>query len=278
MDADGRPGHPLVSGPPDPFEAAPPPAPDAAEGEGLAVDVTGYEGPLDLLLSLARSRKIDLVEVRIAELAEAYLGWLAEARRRRLDVAADYLVMAAWLAYLKSRLLLPEPEPEEVPAEELSRALAFRLKRLEAMREAADALFARPMVGRDTFVRGAPEATVVDREIVWRASLSDLLSAYTGRRQRQMVTTLTVGMRKVWSLVDARARLERLVGAAAAGGVRLDAVWRMLPADGTDPRSVVASSFGAGLELAREGRVVLTQAEPFGPIWLEAREREDGAP
>src|SRR3954447_21591677 len=187
---------------------------ERAEDEpALRVDVDGFEGPLDLLLELARRQKVDLHRISILALAEQYLVFIEEARRLRLELAADYLVMAAWLAYLKSRLLLPEPPKGEEPsASDLAAALALRLRRLEVIREAARKLGERNQLGRDIFPRGAPEAVEIHAEHRWEATLYDLLSAYARQRQKQFNARVTLHRRQVWSLGDAREALERMVG------------------------------------------------------------------
>src|SRR5689334_11300035 len=179
-------------------------ATDRGSGEALVVDVAGFEGPLDLLLTLARSQRVDITRISILALAEQYLTFIERIRSLRLEVAADYLVMAAWLAYLKSRLLLPEAEGEEPSGEELAAELAFRLKRLEAMREASARLANRNRLGRDVFSRGAPEPIEIVRQSRFSATLYDLLSAYAARRQERAIAVVKVRARQVWSLQDAR--------------------------------------------------------------------------
>ncbi|MGP9822185.1 segregation and condensation protein A [Salinarimonas sp. NSM] len=241
------------------------------DGEpALVVDVGGYEGPLDLLLDLARRQKVDLREISILALAEQYIAFVEEARRMRLELAADYLVMAAWLAYLKSRLLLPEPPKGEEPsAEELASALAERLRRLELIRAAGRALDARTRLGRDIHARGAPEPIAVRTRPLYEASLYDLLKAYAGQRQKQVASRVTLKRRVVWSLAEAREALERLVGHAVDWMVLDDWLmrWATTPAERATVR---ASALSASLELAREGRVALRQERAFGPIWLKA--------
>src|SRR5689334_23477296 len=179
----------------------------------MIVDVEGFEGPLDLLLGLARQQKVDLAKISILALADQYLQFIEAARRIRLELAADYLVMAAWLAYLKSRLLLPEPpQPDGPSAEEMATALANRLRRLEAIREAANRLMNRPQLQRDIFARGAPETIAEVRHQKFTATLYDLLSAYAVQRQQGMLASVHLAKRTVWSLAEARATLERLVG------------------------------------------------------------------
>ena len=240
-----------------------------ADPDALVVDVDGFEGPLDLLLTLAKTQKVDLARISVLALAEQYLAYVERARALRLELAADYLVMASWLAYLKSRLLLPPAEDEPLTGDELAADLAFRLQRLAVMREKAAALFARPRLGRDVFARGAPEKTVVTREITWQASLFDLLTAYAERRQRGMVTEVRFAKRTVWSLVDARKILERLVG-RWADWVPLEMILSGIAAAPEERRTVRASGFGAALEMAKEGRVTIRQASPFSPIYVRA--------
>jgi segregation and condensation protein A len=241
-------------------------------GPAFIIDVAGFEGPLDLLLTLARNQKVDLTRISILELADQYLAFVEEARTTRLELAADYLVMAAWLAYLKSRLLLPEPPRDDEPTgEELAAQLAFRLQRLEAMRAAGAALASLPRLGRDMFARGAPESICAALKPIWQASLFDLLTAYADHRQRKMLTSVRVARRAVWGLQDARDILERLVGGLSD--------WT--PIDGflsqymtPDMRAtVIASSFSASLELVREGRLELRQTHAFAPLFLRAATR-----
>src|SRR6202048_3387875 len=195
------------------------PAEIAADEPSLVVDVEGYEGPLDLLLALARQQKVDLAKISILALANQYLVFIEAARKIRLELAADYLVMAAWLAYLKSRLLLPEPPTAEGPsAEELATALANRLRRLEAIREAANRLMNRPQLQRDIFPRGNPESIAEIKHPKFTATLFDLLTAYATQRQQRVLATVHLQKRTVWSLAEARASLERLIGIAREGG------------------------------------------------------------
>jgi segregation and condensation protein A len=243
-------------------------------GEAFLVDVDGFEGPLDLLLALARTQKVDLAKISILALVDQYLEFIADARKVRLELAADYLVMAAWLAFLKSKLILPRVEKsgDEPTGEELAARLAFRLMRLNAMREAAAKLMTRKRLGHDVFARGLPEGTRTIRETKHTATVHDLLKAYAEQRQRRAVRRVhTVEKRTVWSIKEARQRLERLVG-ERGGWVQLDFyLERYLPAPGLG-RTVLASSFGASLEMAREGLVELRQSEPFAPIYVRRRE------
>ncbi len=204
-------------------------------------------------------------------LAEQYLAFVEQARSYRLELAADYLVMAAWLAYLKSRLLLPEPPKGEEPsAQDLAGQLAFRLQRLEALREASRRLVERSRLGRDIFARGMPEPVVVTRTAQWDASLYDLLSAYARERQRHAHARMTFRKRHFWSLVDARQALERLVGVAVDWTV-LDEYLTRFVVDPGMRATVRASAFSATLEMVREGVLDVQQERPFAPIWVKAR-------
>ncbi|MGA8170418.1 MAG: ScpA family protein [Methylocystis sp.] len=247
--------------------------PKRSEGEpAFLVDVDGFEGPLDLLLELARRQKVDLSRISILALAEQYLEFIEAARRVRLELAADYLVMAAWLAYLKSRLLLPEPPKGEEPsAAELAGALADRLRRLEAIRRAADALTERARLGRDMFLRGAGEGIETTASTRFRANLFDLLSAYARQRQKGAISKVTLRQRSVWSLAEAREALERLIGAALEWTVLDDFLLRYC-VDPATARTVRASAFSASLEMVREGRLHIRQDRAFSPIWLMRRE------
>jgi segregation and condensation protein A len=192
-------------------------SPELADGEkALVVDVEGFEGPLDLLLTLSRQQKVDLAKISILALADQYLAFIEEARRLRLELAADYLVMAAWLAYLKSRLLLPDVNaPEGQSAEDMANALALRLKRLEAIRTVAEQMFGRQQLGRDVFARGQPEPIAHIKRPEWTATLYDLLSAYSHQRQKNALSRVKLAKRAVWSLAEAREALERLIGQSA---------------------------------------------------------------
>ncbi|MCW5723915.1 MAG: segregation/condensation protein A [Maricaulaceae bacterium] len=255
------------------FQAA-----EDAEDEALIVDVDGYEGPLHLLLALARKNKVDLARISILELAEQYLAFIAEARRKRLDLAAEYLVMASWLAYLKSRLLLPKPAKDdgETPAEAMAAALAFRLRRLEAMRAAAGALFARDLLGRQVFARGAPEGVRTLKAAKYEATLHDLLKAYAARRQARVPRIHRPDTPKVYALENARLRLERLLP-AVKDWAALDSLLPA-PADlGDDPpprRSVRASSMLAALEVTKDGGAEMRQDAAFTPIHVRGKPKE----
>ena len=253
-------------------------SPDLASDEqALIVDVEGFEGPLDLLLTLARQQKVDLSKISILALADQYLAFIEEARRIRLELAADYLVMAAWLAYLKSRLLLPEKEGELGPsAEDMATALALRLRRLEAIRNAADALIGRPQLGRDVFGRGAPEPIADIKRPEWTATLYDLLSAYAQQRQKNALAHVRFAARTVWSLAEAREALERMIGLSHDWG-RLDEFLISYLVDPSMRATVMASSFASVLEMVREGALEVQQTGAFAPLYLRKRPGEPPA-
>ena len=239
--------------------------------DALIIDIDGYEGPLDVLLTLARDQKVDLARISILQLAEQYLVFVAKAMGHNLELAADYLVMAAWLAYLKSRLLLPEPQPEEEPTgEEMAAALAFQLQRLEAMREAGKKLMARPLLGRDVFARGAPEGIGVIARPVWEVGLYDLLKAYADIKRRGTAVTMQIEAPDLYSVDDAIHRLQAMLGTMP----RWSELASFLPIglSGLLRRSAVSAHFVATLELCRQGRLDLRQDGVFGPIWLRPTE------
>lgn len=242
----------------------------ATEDQTFTVDLDGFEGPLDLLLELARRQKVDLARISVLALAEQYLLFIEAARKLRLELAADYLVMAAWLAYLKSRLLLPAPPRAMEPdASELADALARRLRNLEAIRRAAELLMNRPRLGRDVFARGEREAAEAPRRIVYEATLYDLLAAYARRAQKHANAAVRLRTRSVWSLAEAREILARLIGHVYDWTAFDD--WLLEAC--LDPkmrRTARASSFSASLELVREGKIELRQDAIFAPIWIRA--------
>ncbi|MFV3130115.1 segregation and condensation protein A [Niveispirillum sp. KHB5.9] len=259
----------------DGFDPTPPA--DDATGEALLLDIDGFEGPIDLLLTLARDQKVDLTRISILQLAEQFLSFVAEVRRLRLELAADYLVMAAWLAYLKSRLLLPDPQPDEPSAEMLAAALTLRLQRLEAMQGAAARLLAQPRLGRDRFARGEPEDLPIFAKHRHDLSLYDLLKAYgdiSGRQSRQ--APFTIPVTELYSIEQAVARLEAMLGRIPDWSylsTLLPAGWR---GEGVKARSVLASNFVALLELAKAGKLELRQDGPYAPIQLRARREREG--
>src|SRR6202035_781756 len=242
-----------------------------ADEPALVIDVEGFEGPLDLLLTLARQQKVDLAKISILALADQYLTFIEEARKLRIELAADYLVMAAWLAYLKSRLLLPEePEPDGLSAEEMATALAQRLRRLEAIRQVAEQLLNRPQLGREVFARGLPEPIADIKKPEWTATLYDLLSAYAGQRQKQGRAYVRLPKRTVWSLAEAREAIERLVG-RSLDYTPLDRYLIEYLVEPSLRTTVLASTFAATLELVREGRLEMHQQQAFAPLYVRMR-------
>jgi segregation and condensation protein A len=238
----------------------------------LIVDVDGFEGPLDLLLELARRQKVDLHRISILALADQYLVFVEAARKVRLELAADYLVMAAWLAYLKSRLLLPkDKETDDGPsAEELAGALADRLRKLEAIRRAAQLLMQRPQLGQDIFARGEPEDIVLVERPQWQATLHDLLTAYASQRQKHALSRVTITKRFVWSLAEAREVLERLIG-EISDWTPMDNYLIQYAVEPAMRRSVSASAFASVLELVREGQMEIRQDKAFEKLWLRRK-------
>jgi len=250
----------------------------ASDEPSLMVDVEGFEGPLDLLLTLARQQKVDLAKISILALADQYLAFIEAARKMRLELAADYLVMAAWLAYLKSRLLLPEQHPSEgMSAEDMANALAQRLRRLEAIRQFAEQLVNRPQLGREVFQRGQPEPIAEIKHPQWSATLYDLLSAYAARRQIQSRSVVRVPRRTVWSLAEAREALERLIGQSMDWSP-LDQYLVAYLVEPSMIATVLASSFAAALELIREGRLEAHQQGAFSPLYVRKKQNADGSP
>lgn len=246
--------------------SAPPPP-----GSELVVNLEGFEGPIDLLLTLARQQKVDLIHLSILQLADQYLTYIAEAKRLRLEVAADYLVMAAWLAYLKSRLLVPEPEQDDEPSgPEMAEALAFQLRRLEAMQHAGARVMSLPRLGFEVFPRGAPEGVDVTRTPVYQLSLYELLKAYGEHQKRQKAPSLEIAATEIFSMDDALERLGRLVVGRLPDWQTLVS---FLPQGLVDPlvmRSAMAATLAASLELVRSGRLQLRQAASFGPIYVRS--------
>lgn len=243
---------------------------NARDGDQLNLDIEGWEGPLDVLLHLARSQRVDLARISILELVEQYLVFIQDAKSLRLELAADYLVMAAWLAYLKSCLLLPKEEQDEPSAEELALRLQLRLQRLDAMRDAGARLMARDMLGRDVFLRGAPEGLRIVRTAAWECDLYELLKAYGDLTMRGKTQSYAVHRRPVLSLEAALERLESMLGMA----VDWTALSAFLPSGVSDDgyrRSSVASCFVAALELTRLGKTEMLQAESFAPLYLRRR-------
>ena len=251
----------------------------AADSDALMVAVDGFEGPLDLLLTLARNQKVDLAKISILKLAEQYLEFIESAKRLNLELAADYLVMAAWLAYLKSRLILPQEKAleGEPSADEMATRLRWRLQRLDAMRAAATRLMGRERLGRDVFGRGDPEPVNVVKLRTYKDSLYDLLTAYATERVRKVGGGVYRPVQPiVLQIEEARERLERMLGKIHDW----NALTRLLPMEwsgGTRRRSAVASTLLACLELARDGRIELQQAQAFAEIYVRDRAAVQGA-
>lgn len=260
-----------------PFDAPVRSAPSDAVVDALIVNIDGFEGPLDILLELARTQKVDLRKISVLALVEQYLAFVEAARVKDLELAADYLVMAAWLAYLKSKLLLPvgDTPGEEPSADEMAARLAFQLQRLEAMRKAADALMGLPQLGLSVFSRGAPEGLIVRRKADWQSQLYDLLQAYARQRIGAIDRTYVVAPPKVYSIEEARARIERMLGSIP----EWTALETLLPErdPATPSSSVVASAFNAALEFAKGGRLDLRQLGPFEPIYVRRRRAAAGS-
>ena len=251
------------------------PASDA--NGGLRLDLDGYEGPIDVLLTLARDQKVDITKISILALADQYIAFIEEAKEIRLEVAADYLVMAAWLAYLKSRLLLPASDnPDEPSGAELAARLAFQLQRLEGIQNVGRLLMERPKLGQEFFARGAPEPFVTRKISAFDVSLFDLLSAYVDSKHRNDAAILIIAPPNLFSMEDALVRLRKLLGTVPdwttltnflPNGIKDDLVYR----------SAIASTFAASLELARQGKLSLRQSSAFGPIFVRDKEANNDA-
>lgn len=246
---------------------------DRMAAESLIIDVDGFEGPLDLLLTLGRTQKVDLRKISILELARQYLAFVEKAKQLRIELAADYLVMAAWLAFLKSRLLLPPDPTDEGPSgEELAAHLAFQLERLQAMREAAAKLMARDQLGRDFFARGIPESVTRVKRVSYTATLLDLMQGYARLRTRDEFRPYAFDRDALFTLEQALDRLRGLIGFA---GTWTDISSYLPDGFSTDParrRSATASTFAAALELAKEGKVELRQSELYAPVELRRKD------
>lgn len=248
--------------------------------EALIVRFDAYEGPLDVLLTLARAQKVDLIQISVMALADQYLEFVAEARKVRLELAADYLVMAAWLAFLKSRLVLPAEETEdgELTGEELAARLAFRLQRLEAMRKSAARLFARDRLGRDFFFRGMPEGIRTIKHTSYECSLYELLKAYGDERSRVALANYEPPRPVVFTMEMALKRLKALVGDIPEWTTLVNFLpdgWEGTP---QERRSAIAGTFAASLEMVREGKLELRQTETYGKIFVRSGTRDDAAP
>ena len=245
---------------------------DRLASEALIVDVDGFEGPLDLLLTLSRTQKVDLRKVSVLQLSEQYLSFIKQAKALRIELAADYLVMAAWLAFLKSRLLLPPDPSEDGPSgEELAAHLAFQLERLAAMRDAAAKLMARDQLGRDFFVRGVPEDVTRTKKITYTATLLDLMQAYSRIRTKDDFHPLTMDRDKVLTMEQALERMRGLIGYAGEWGDLMSYLPEGWETDPQMRRSATASTFAASLEMAKQGQLEIRQSETFAPIEIRKK-------
>ncbi|MCR6643600.1 MAG: segregation/condensation protein A [Terricaulis sp.] len=256
-------------------------AAEAEEGEALVVALDAFEGPLYVLLELARAKKLDITQISVGEIADQYLAFIAEARAANIELAGDYLVMAAWLALLKSRLLIPKPqlEPDEPDPLQQAAALRDKLQRLELARAGAKRLEDLPQLGREVFLNGDPRPTLITMQTAWRADLYELLNAYCAERTKSVrKRAFKTFVRRAYPLETARKRLEQALKSLEE--------WRVIEAvapaaeegpDAPPPESYVASTFGAALELAREGKMELRQAEAFAPLFVRARQGHDEA-
>jgi len=245
--------------------------------EALIVDVGAFEGPLDLLLTLSRTQKVDLRQISILALAQQYLAFVEQAKKLRLELAADYLVMAAWLAFLKSRLLLPPDPTEEGPSgEELAAHLAFQLERLDAMRNAAARLMARDHLGRDFFARGITEDVQRVRRVTYTATLLDLMQGYARIRTKDDFRPFVLDRESVMTMEQSLARMRTLIGFAGDWTELVSYLpegWEMDP---VKRRSATAATFAASLELVKEGKIEIRQGETFAPVQIRKREPRDG--
>ena len=245
---------------------------DRLAGEALIIDVDGFEGPLDLLLNLSRTQKVDLLKISVLDLAQQYLAFIERAKALRIELAADYLVMAAWLAFLKSRLLLPPDPSEESPSgEELASRLAFQLERLQAMRDAAAQLMGRDQKGRDFFVRGIPEKLEMLRRVTYTATLLDLMQGYSRIRTKDEFRPLVLDQKNVFTMEEALAKMRELIGFAADWTDLASYIPEDWCKDPMRRRAATAANFAASLELARAGKIKLRQSDIFEPIELKLR-------
>ena len=246
-----------------------------ASSDDLIVNLEGYEGPLDVLLVLAKSQKVDLMQISILQLTEQYLVFIAKVRERNLELAADYLVMAAWLAYLKSNLLIPKEESgEELTAEEMAERLKFQLKKLEAIRQVSEKLMNLSKLGTDFFERGMPEGIRLIRTPEYYLSLYDLLKSYADQRYKTAYSSMTIERPPVYAMEDALVRLQRMVG-TVPDWTRLETFLPKEFSSGKGARSGVAGTLAASMELVREGLIEVQQLMPFGPVFIKNKKKED---
>ncbi len=245
------------------------------KAEHLILDIEGYEGPLDVLLALARTQKVDLKQISILELVKQFLKFVTNAKVKNLEKAADYIVMAAWLAYLKSRLLLPEENSEDdLSAEEMAARLTYHLQRLNAIREVAATLMSRNQLKRDVFTRGMTEPVIVTKNETFELSLYELLRGYADHKTRHAIADIRIHKRSVYTLDQALERLKAHIGMALDWTDLL----QFLPDSMGDEdmiKSIKASLFTASLEMARQGTAEIIQKQTFGPLYIKKRDRQD---
>ena len=243
--------------------------------DDLIVNLEGYEGPLDVLLVLAKSQKVDLMQISILQLTEQYLVFIAKVRERNLELAADYLVMAAWLAYLKSNLLIPREESgEELSAEEMAERLKLQLKKLEAIRQVSEKLMNLPRLGSDFFERGMPEGIRLIRTPEYYSSLYDLMKSYADQRYKTAYSSMTIERPPVYAMEDALVRLQRMIGSVPEW-TRLETFLPREYSAGKGARTGVAGTLAASMELVREGLIEVQQLMPFGPVFIKSKKDDD---
>ena len=248
---------------------------ESINNEDLIVNLSGYEGPLDVLLIMAKSQKVDLMNISILQLTEQYLVFIAEVRKKNLELAADYLVMAAWLAYLKSNLLLPREETgEELTAEQMAERLKFQLKKLEAIRQVSEKLMNLPVLGTNFFNRGMPEGIRLIRTPEYYLSLYDLLKSYANQRYKSAYSSMVIERPAVYAMEEALVRLQRMVGTAFEW-TKLESFLPPEFSKGKNARSGVAGTLAAAMELVREGVLEVQQLAPFGPVFIKNKNNNE---
>ena len=248
---------------------------ESINNDDLIVNLSGYEGPLDVLLIMAKSQKVDLMKISILQLTEQYLVFIAEVRKKNLELAADYLVMAAWLAYLKSNLLLPREETgEELTAEQMAERLKFQLKKLEAIRQVSEKLMNLPVLGNNFFNRGMPEGIRLIRTPEYYLSLYDLLKSYANQRYKSAYSSMVIERPAVYAMEEALVRLQRMVGTAFEW-TKLESFLPPEFSKGKNARSGVAGTLAAAMELVREGVLEVQQLAPFGPVFIKNKNNNE---
>ena len=248
---------------------------ESINNDDLIVNLSGYEGPLDVLLIMAKSQKVDLMKISILQLTEQYLVFIAEVRKKNLELAADYLVMAAWLAYLKSNLLLPREETgEELTAEQMAERLKFQLKKLEAIRQVSEKLMNLPVLGTNFFNRGMPEGIRLIRTPEYYLSLYDLLKSYANQRYKSAYSSMVIERPAVYAMEEALVRLQRMVGTALEW-TKLESFLPPEFSKGKNARSGVAGTLAAAMELVREGVLEVQQLAPFGPVFIKNKNNNE---